>query len=356
MKLHKLYQQDPYTMMTRVLHEADPIVAVDVGANVGWSAVRIVDVFPLAHVYAFEPAPDVFEQLASRANERGGITPICASVCERDGQASFHITRNHECSSLLVPSAYAKRVYAGFVEEVDKIDVETVSLDSWAGRQGIERIDLLKIDVQGAERRVLDGAVELLERGISGIVCEAQIVPEYEGAATLTDIDLFLRDRGYTLHQVHELACAGDELQTSYINGLWLHSEARGNLLKTPFKRVPMLPVERMGNALQRLANSGVRTAAIFGAGAHTRRLALAFAGAPTDLVAIIDDDPSSHGQTIAGLRVMGRDEAIALGIEGIVLSSDVHEDSMWDATTDLRDRGVRVERLYPPRAANKEQ
>ncbi|MEM9082745.1 MAG: FkbM family methyltransferase [Planctomycetota bacterium] len=347
MIVRKLFDHDPFEMMTRLLGEDDPITAIDVGANVGWTAIRIADLFRNATVHAFEPMPEVYAEMAERVSKREQIRPHRLAVSDKEGSCVFHITNNRWCSSLLKPNDFGRRAYGDYYESDGETEVQTITIDAWAEQSRIDRIDLLKIDVQGAELSALRGTQRLLKRGITGIICEAQLIPEYEGAATFSQIDSFLTEAGYRIHQIHEVACAGDELQTSYVNGLWLHEPARQRLISNPIKRLPALPLERTAAALESLAGNGLEKAAIYGAGAHTVRIAPCFKEASVQVEAIIDDNPERHGSVISGVPVMGREEAIELGIEGVVLSSDAHEDAMWNATEDLRASGIRVVRLY---------
>lgn len=101
----------------------------------------------------------------------------------------------------------------------------------------------MKLDLQGLEARALSGAGAFLD-SITAVYAEAQIVPLYDGAATLTDIDMLLRSRGMVLHQIHHIFSNGVEQQTTCCDALWLradalrqlhaaHADQRGHLIES---------------------------------------------------------------------------------------------------------------------------
>ncbi|MFN0011209.1 MAG: hypothetical protein ACKVS8_06135 [Phycisphaerales bacterium] len=108
----------------------------------------------------------------------------------------------------------------------------------------------------------------------------------------------------------------------------------------------------RMTAALRALAERGVGPVGIYGAGAHTRRAAAAIGDASANVACIIDDNPALRGTRLGGVRIVSSQDAAALGLRAVVLSSDAQEDALWNRTADLRARGVEVVRLYSPASA----
>jgi FkbM family methyltransferase len=143
-------------------------VFLDVGANIGYYACLAASRGAVAH--AFEPHPDLVERMEltrtlNRFGDRLRIVP--AAVAERDGTARFFLSPqaiNCGLSSLLpLPHLQSGR----------QLDVATLSLDSYCRQQGIRRIRLLKIDVEGAELQVLAGAHMVLHAlRPDAIICE----------------------------------------------------------------------------------------------------------------------------------------------------------------------------------------
>jgi len=154
---------------TRLLqkHLRPGMTFVDVGANVGYyTALAAKQVAGSGgRVIAFEPSPYAFErlQLMVRRNQMEHVTVVHAGLSDVAGQSKLYLGIGfHNHSPTMV---------AHDNTEVTEITVAT--LDDEAQRLGIDQIDLMKIDVEGHEPRVLEGAKRLLREGrIRAILCE----------------------------------------------------------------------------------------------------------------------------------------------------------------------------------------
>ena len=129
-------------------------VVVDVGAHRGEFMAAVKQLRPAAVVRSFEPDPTVYADLAANAVQWPGVTPRCVALGGHPGRMTLHRAPLSVMSSLR-PSWPA-------ADDVDTIEVEVVTLD--AACIDLERVDLLKIDVEGFEDAVLDGAHQLLLR------------------------------------------------------------------------------------------------------------------------------------------------------------------------------------------------
>lgn len=118
-------------------------VVMDVGANIGITAIALSRCAPSGTVYAFEPAPTVFSALAEnvRLNQLANVRTFNLAVSDADGSVSFNEN-----------SAYGSIVEAG------GISVPATTIDKFVADNDIQRLDFLKIDVEGFEQHVLCGA------------------------------------------------------------------------------------------------------------------------------------------------------------------------------------------------------
>ena len=340
----RLLPYDAYQALTRVFDPREPLVALDVGAHEGSVARRIVEVFPQATVYAFEPSPSVLPALwaAADADKRLRVVPVACGAS--DGTSSFHVTSEAWCSSVLAPTELGRRYYPTWLDVEQVVDVPLRSLDAWAQESGVDHVDLLKVDAQGYDLEVLRGASGLLTGSVQAVNCEFQFTPEYEGASTFSQIDSFLTERGFALHQIHELSTRGNEEQTSYGDGLWLRAETLARL-RTRADLPDLSPGGRVRRAICE-APVGSRVG-IFGAGRHTRQAGTTAGDAWDRVAVIIDDDMRLAGTRIHGKPVVGAGEALRAGVNAVVLSSDTHEPALWKASSVLRAAGVKVVSLY---------
>jgi FkbM family methyltransferase len=152
-----------------VLNKDRPIIC-DVGANIGDYTAEVLLYHPEAIIFAFEPHPMSFKKLSDRFS----ASPT---------QARLHNIGLGSCREELPVFDYAERegsthasLYRGVLEQVHKerkIATRTVcitTLDQFALENGLEEIDLLKIDTEGHELEVLKGATRLLSKGAISLV------------------------------------------------------------------------------------------------------------------------------------------------------------------------------------------
>ena len=119
----------------------DVRVVVDLGSHIGSSIVFFRVRHPGAEIHGFEPDPRTFAALEANVGALEGTTIDPRAVTGADGEATFHCSPYSLASSL---------VGAG-----RPVAVRTVSLDTLMDELGLDRIDLLKLDVEGAEYDVL---------------------------------------------------------------------------------------------------------------------------------------------------------------------------------------------------------
>jgi FkbM family methyltransferase len=154
-------------------------VFVDVGANHGYfTLIAASRVGASGRVYAFEPNPPVFDQLATHIRLNGFDDRVQASavaLSDADGEATFYVSQCESNSGLSSLTPTAERLELGSLSPDHTVRVRAETFDAWRQRTRPGRIDLMKIDVEGAEDRVLCGMSASLRAGvIDSIVCETE--------------------------------------------------------------------------------------------------------------------------------------------------------------------------------------
>jgi FkbM family methyltransferase len=183
----------------------DAACIIEVGAADGRDAERYAELFPKARIVAVEPVPGSFAKLALRAGRVERLTAVHAALAAGVGKAEFHIGCWADASSLL-PAKATGTTYDEYTTSRQTIEVDTTTLDALCQHHGIVDIDLLKMDVQGAEMLILSASPDLLRRGgIRAIYTEVQFTPCYEGASRFHDIAYFLGQHDFHLHNLYHL-------------------------------------------------------------------------------------------------------------------------------------------------------
>jgi FkbM family methyltransferase len=166
-----------------------PATVIDVGANEGQFALAARVAAPQAQIIAFEPlieAAVVFRKNFARDPRTRLERAALASQTE---SATIYVTNRADSSSILKPGEAQAEVFS--VREVRQISVQTRRLDDILRADELDAPCMLKLDVQGAELRVLEGAGDLLE-SVSHVYVETSFTTLYEGQPLFRDIYDFL--------------------------------------------------------------------------------------------------------------------------------------------------------------------
>jgi len=169
-----------YRIVSALIREGlSPASVIDAGANVGQFCVAAAKLLRPASLYVFEPLPSAYERLQAHAKGLSGVHLQNVALGERQGEVEFHVNRHSHSSSIL---ALAESHRAAFPEaiESENIRVPLTTLDLALSDADLPRPCLLKLDVQGYEDRVLEGARETLPH-VDYIVSELSFRPMYEG-------------------------------------------------------------------------------------------------------------------------------------------------------------------------------
>jgi FkbM family methyltransferase len=170
---------------------------IDAGANVGQFTLLMRELHPDAVIHAFEPL-DASAHIFSRLFD--GNPDIHLYRCALgavETMAALHVSRRPDNSSLL-PIGRGQTEFAPGTGEVATVDVPVRRLDAALAGQPLPRPTLLKIDVQGSELAVLEGAERLLPI-IDYVYVEVSFTPLYEGQPLADRVMAHLHDRGFRL-------------------------------------------------------------------------------------------------------------------------------------------------------------
>ena len=192
----------PYEVMRRLLKGRQVTGIIDAGASDGRISKRLLGEFPEAHLYAFEPNPFYAQSLQDYAGEDSRFHPYSVALSDHEGNDALHVTQNRGCTSLLPPTKLLKTIapQGSTLESVEK--VQTVTIDEWARQNGDPAIQLIKLDIQGAELKALRGATGLLQRSTLLVYTEIWFNCPYEAGAIYSEIDLFLREQGFIVYDI----------------------------------------------------------------------------------------------------------------------------------------------------------
>jgi FkbM family methyltransferase len=161
---------DPYFQRLQAFYEnnrelaglvsslAPDAISLDVGANIGLTALTIATATPRGHVFAFEPLPRNAQYLREnvRANGIKNVTVVEVAVGIQDGEMVSMNMPVCGAHATVIRSPERKQ------SESENVSVPLISLDEWTTRSLVRRVDFVKLDVEGYESDVLYGGAALL--------------------------------------------------------------------------------------------------------------------------------------------------------------------------------------------------
>jgi FkbM family methyltransferase len=151
--LFRSYERRESTFIRNRIRPTD--ICFDVGANIGYYATLMAQAAPSGEVHSFEPVPLNWHLLSLNVLINGFQNVMSNNIAlgDRQGRVAF---------SAASDGAYSSMVPTGRRSESARIEVEVDTLDAYIHARGIKRVDVLKVDVEGAEGLVLQGARRLL--------------------------------------------------------------------------------------------------------------------------------------------------------------------------------------------------
>lgn len=164
----------------------------DVGSRDGYQSVEFRQWFPDSRIVAFEANPNQIP-LCINTTKNHNIEIVPKAAGNENGETTFFIASNNVGASSLLKNANHPRSNNW---PQTKVTVDMVRIDDWCKENKVETIDLLWMDVQGAEKIVLDGCGDLLNK-VKAICTEVEIDHMYEGSILKGDLDSYLLDRGF---------------------------------------------------------------------------------------------------------------------------------------------------------------
>ena len=198
---------DAYVQQQRLTASVPAPVILDVGAYNGATCRQYAQLFPRATIHAFEPFPESFAALVANTDDLPQVTAHNLAVFNAPGTAPMNANSFAPTNSLLQTDDRGVDSWGdNLLETQEQITCQVTTVDQFMAENGLDHIDILKMDVQGGEYRVLEGAAAALAEGRIGLIyMEIITVPTYVGQWDLKDYLSYLRDRNMQLHGFYNL-------------------------------------------------------------------------------------------------------------------------------------------------------
>lgn len=190
-----------------------------VGGYLGLEVPKILRAYPRVKIDIFECSRRYFPALARKFSSNKRVDVVNRAVSAQSGNLTFFETTLSGSGSVLALGEAHKEFYGS--EQAESFEVEAITLDSFYEDALTHRhIDVLQIDVQGAEMLVLQGAIQVLARTRSVFVEVSQVKDLYHQSVTFSELSIFLEQQGF------QLCLLGSDVNGTG-NALFLKSSAK---------------------------------------------------------------------------------------------------------------------------------
>lgn len=197
-RLHRHFQDSGDGRLQAALQRQRVELVIDIGANVGQFALDLLRHGYGGHIISVEPLPDAHAKLreAAAAHARWTVADAMAlGPCK--GLVMLQVAGNSVSSSVL-PMLDRHVAAAPESRGAGVVQVRQDTADEVFAEQVAASRTLIKIDTQGYEREVLQGASRCLDRA-KLVFMELSVVPLYEGQWLWLEAIRFMQERGYEL-------------------------------------------------------------------------------------------------------------------------------------------------------------
>jgi 2-O-methyltransferase len=184
--------------IAQLVGKPDPVI-VEIGCNDGTHTQWFLEIFSNPVVHCFEPDPRACRRFAESLGNRPNVHLSMLAVSDKLGRIAFHQSGGRQrklqsgelvewdmSGSIKAPKKHL--IYHPSITFDSTIEVETTTLDIWHERSGVDVIDFIWMDVQGAESEVFRGGARALSRA-RFLYTEYSDHEIYEGQPTLAQIE-----------------------------------------------------------------------------------------------------------------------------------------------------------------------
>jgi len=196
---------DPFDQQQQLLAGVVSPVILDVGAHWGETSAHYAALFPRGKIHAFEPFPESFAILARNLANLPQVSLHAMGFAEISGEFVLNANTSSATNSLFETHIKGADVWGPNLLQTSKqVLCRFTTLDNFLAKSGILSIDLLKLDVQGAEYNVLEGGARTFAAGAIDIVyIEILTLPTYKCQRHLTEYLEFFQQYRMELYGIY---------------------------------------------------------------------------------------------------------------------------------------------------------
>ncbi len=220
----KNYPDPDLQRRLKIIHHYGVDTLLDIGAATGEYVEKMRECGYKNRIISFEPLKGSFSQLQKKAARDKAWQIYNYALGSEEGRATINVSGNSDSSSLLnmLPEHVTSEPDSRYVR---KEEIKIKRLDNvYADFCGPQNKVMLKIDVQGFEKSVLEGAGECLQ-SVGVIQLEMSLVPLYEHQPLFTEMIGYLADKGFQLYSLEDGFANMHTGQLLQVDGIFVKPE-----------------------------------------------------------------------------------------------------------------------------------
>lgn len=192
------------------------MLVFDVGAHKAQTSLYFNRLFKESTIHAFEPSSQLFEILERNVSLYENIIAHNLALGNMDGKAFLSTSNSDLCGQL-----------SNEFRE-DSIEIDVCKLDSFCRKKNISHIDLLKIDVEGHEIEVLNGAKDLISKNaVRALYLECDFNSDDTQHSYFPDVLDYLKSRNFAFHGIFDVIRYDCTYGIGYCNALFVNRSFR---------------------------------------------------------------------------------------------------------------------------------
>lgn len=179
----------------------NPII-LEAGAFDGTDTLQMRKLWPDSIIHVFEPVPKIFQKLKEKTKEFKNIFYNMKALSNSNGFAKFHLSEDPTNNQLITPSgsllpAKEHKKFHNYTFDNSML-VKTITINSWAKKNKIEKVDLLWLDMQGFELPALKEGLDILKTA-KVIYIEVEFVEAYATQPLYQEVKQWLELQNFEL-------------------------------------------------------------------------------------------------------------------------------------------------------------
>lgn len=196
---------DAFEDQKRIFADQKSVVVFDVGAHHGQTALAYNKLFNSSEIYSFEPFDESYTALITTVKSFSNIKAFNTALSNITGEVDFHSNQSSATNSIFATHQEGAAIWdVDLLNTLNKIKVPVTTIDAFVATHNISHIDILKIDTQGTEYLVIEGALDSIKAGkIKLIYMEILTLPTYVNQKKFDEILLLLRTHGFELYNIY---------------------------------------------------------------------------------------------------------------------------------------------------------